>query len=200
MSSNPDTKNYLTHDVFTYISYALSPEVQEDTTSFTISEVAEGDTIYYSKGFMVLNSVVKNPPANKFNVPVPGAAVMAEITITAQDSSHYKASPMILVDSFGISHVDDTVYAQNLFLRFAGVTSDQTKLKIGVKESDKMIDFVTLKAYIFPYINLVWMGLIIMAFGLVMSLIRRAGLSGRAGAAALIFTAVGLFYMFLLAN
>ena len=107
---------------------------------------------------------------------------------------------MILVDSFGINQIDDTVYAQNLFIKFAGVTSDQAKLKIGVKESDKMIDFVTLKAYIFPYINLVWLGLIIMAVGLVMSIIRRAGLSKATGATVLIFAAIGLFYMFLLAN
>jgi len=90
--------------------------------------------------------------------------------------------------------------SQNLFVKFAGVTSDQTKLKIGVKESDSMIDFVTLKAYIFPYINLVWIGLIIMAIGLVMSIIRRAGLSKATGATVLAFAAIALFYMFLLAN
>ncbi len=200
MSSNPDTRSYLTHDVFTYISYALNPDADKDTASFKISEVAEGDTIFYSKGFMVLNKVVKNPPANKFKIPVTGPAVLADITVTAQDSSRYNATPMILVDSFGINQIDDTVYAQNLFIKFAGVSSDQTKLKIGVKESDKMIDFVTLKAYIFPYINLVWIGLITMAIGLVMSMIKRAGLSKVTGGAVIIFAAAALFYMFLLAN
>jgi len=42
--------------------------------------------------------------------------------------------------------------------------------KIGIKDSDGMIDFVTLKAYIFPYINLVWIGLILMAIGFVISI------------------------------
>ncbi|MEO6549615.1 MAG: cytochrome c biogenesis protein CcsA [Ferruginibacter sp.] len=200
MSSNPDTKNYLTHDVFTYISYALNPEANKDTASFKISEVAEGDTIFYSKGFMVLDTVVRNPANNKFNIPLKGPAVMAEFSITARDSSRYNASPMILVDSFGIDQIDDTVYAQNLYVKFAGVSADQKKLKIGVKESDKMIDFVTLKAYIFPYINLVWIGLITMAIGLTMSMIRRAGVSKLTGAVILTLAAIGLFYMFLLAN
>ncbi|MEJ7589148.1 MAG: cytochrome c biogenesis protein CcsA, partial [Ferruginibacter sp.] len=200
MSSNPDTRSYLTHDVFTYISYALNPEANKDTASFKISEVAEGDTIFYSQGYMVLNQVIKNPVDNKFRIPITGPAVLADITITAKDSSRYSATPMILIDSFGINQVDDTVYAQNLFIKFAGVTADQAKLKIGVKESDAMIDFVTLKAYIFPYINLVWIGLIIMATGLVMSIIRRAGLSRTSGIIVLIVAAVALFYMFLLAN
>jgi cytochrome c-type biogenesis protein CcmF len=113
--------------------------------------------------------------------------VLADFTVIAKDSSRYNASPMIVIDSFGINQVDDTVYAQNLFVKFAGVTSDQTKLKIGVKESDSMIDFVTLKAYIFPYINLVWIGLIIMAVGLVMSLIQRARLPARTALLVLLF-------------
>ena len=200
MSSNPDTKNYLTHDVFTYISYALNPEANKDTASFKVNEVAVGDTIFYSKGFMVLNNIIKNPETNKFKILVNGPSVLADITVTAKDSTRYNATPMILIDSFGINQIDDTVYTQNLFVKFAGVTTDQTKLKIGIKESDKMIDFVTLKAYIFPYINLVWLGLIIMAIGLVMSMIRRAGFSKLTGAAILGFAAIGLFYMFLLAN
>ena len=200
MSSNPDTKNYLTHDVFTYISYALDPVRNEDTGRFKISEVAQGDTIFYSKGYMVLKNVIRNPPTNKFNIQTTGPSVIAEISITGKDSMKYTATPMILLDSFGISQVDDTVYAQNLFVKFAGVAVDQKKLKIGVKESDKVIDFVTLKAYVFPYINFVWAGLILMAAGLVMSIIRRAQFSAAAGATTLLVVAIALFYIFLLAN
>ena len=200
MSSNPDTKNYLTHDVFTYISYAINPEANKDTAQFKISEVAEGDTIFYSKGYMVLDKVIKNPPTNKFKIPVNGPSVIAELTVTARDSSRYNAAPMIIVDSFGLNQVDDTIYAQNLFVKFAGITQDQTKLRIGVKESDTMIDFVTIKAFIFPYINFVWLGLIIMAVGLLMSMVRRANLSKVAGATVLVLGAIALFYMFLLAN
>jgi len=200
MSSNPDTKNYLSHDVFTYISYALNPDREKDTSSFKIHEIAIGDTIFYSKGFMVLNDVIKNPPTNKFKIPLTGPAVTANLIITDNDKEHYRAAPMILIDSMGIKQVDDTVYAQNLYIKFAGVSSDQKKIKIGVKESDKMIDFVTLKAYIFPYINLVWIGLVTMAIGLIMSMIRRANISSKAGITVLLLVSAGLFYMFLLAN
>ena len=200
MSSNPDTKNYLTRDVFTYVSYTMNPENKGDTGSFKITEVAEGDTIFYSKGYMVYNRAIKNPESNKFNIKAAGPSVIADLTITAKDSSQYRATPMILVDSLGINQYDDTIYAQNLFVKFAGVNPELNKIKIGVKESESMIDFVTIKAYIFPYINLVWIGLIVMAIGLIMSMVKRAGLSPVAGAATLISISVALFYMFLLAN
>ena len=200
MSSNPDTKSYLTHDVFTYISYALNPEKNIDTGSLKISEVAEGDTMFYSKGFVVLDKIVKNPTTNKFKLIPTGPSVAAELTVHGQDSMQYKASPMLMVDSLGIKKIDDTVYAQNLFVQFAGVSTDQKKVKIGIKESESMIDFVTLKAYIFPYINLVWIGLILMAIGFVISINKRAKLSTLQSAASLVFIGLALFYMFLLAN
>jgi cytochrome c-type biogenesis protein CcmF len=200
-SSNPDTKHYLTHDVFTYISYALNPDKNEDTAQFVIHEVGEGDTVFYSKGYMVLNKITKDASQNKFHLPLNDVATLiANITITSRDSSKYSATPIIYVDSLNtINQIDDTVYAQNLFLRFAGV-GDNHKIKLGVKESDSIIDFVTLKAYVFPYINLVWLGLVFMAIGIIISLIKRIELSPTKGTVILIILGAALFYMFLLAN
>ncbi len=198
-SSNPSTKRYLTKDIYTYIS-SINPESNRaDTNQFVIKEMAEGDTAFYSKGYLILNRVVKNPDNEKFHFKPTDAALMADITLVSKDSMHYKAFPLIQIDSLGANMIDDTVYAQNLYLKFAGVT-DGRKIKLGIKESDKIIDFVTLKAYLFPYINLVWLGLLVMAFGLIMSMIKRAKLSLLYAAAALIFIAVSLFYMFFVAG
>ena len=200
MSSNPDTKSYLGKDVFTYISYAINNSNKaEDTAQFKIKDMAPGDTAFYSNGIIILNSVVKNPDNEKYHFKPTDAALMADITLISKDSMHYKASPLIQIDSLGVNQVDDTVYAQNMYVKFAGVT-DSKKIKIGIKESDKLIEYVTLKAYVFPYINLVWLGLIVMALGIIMSAVKRAKLSVWGAALALIFAATGLFYMFLLAN
>ncbi|MBK6380030.1 MAG: cytochrome c biogenesis protein CcsA [Chitinophagaceae bacterium] len=199
MSSNPDTKTYLTKDVFTFISYAINNDAIEDTAQFAIKEMAEGDTAFYSNGIIILNSVVKNPVNEKYNFKPTDAALMADITLISKDSLHFKAMPLIQVDGIGVNQVDDTVYAQNLYVKFAGVT-DGRKIKLGIKESDKLIQYVTLKAYVFPYINLVWLGLIIMALGIIMSAVKRAKLSTFYAALALLLGAAGLFYMFLFAN
>jgi len=199
MSSNPDTKTYLGKDVFTYISYAINDSKVPDTAQFRISEKAEGDTIFYTNGFIILNKVLKNPNNGKYHFQPNDVALAADMTIYGKDSMHYTAMPAVTIDNFGVNHIDDTVYAQNLFLRFEGVT-DNRKIKIGVRESDKIIDFVTLKAYIFPYINLVWGGLIVMAIGILMSAVRRAKLSASYAAVILVLSGAALFYMFLLAN
>jgi cytochrome c-type biogenesis protein CcmF len=198
-SSNPSTKRYLTKDIYSYIS-SINPEGNRtDTNQFVIKELAEGDTAFYSKGYLVLNNVVKNPNNQKFKFKPTDVALMADITLVGKDSMHYKAYPLIQIDSLGVNEIDDTVYAQNLFLKFAGVT-DTKKIKLGIKESEKIIDFVTLKAYLFPYINLVWLGLVIMAIGLAMSMIQRAKLTPLYAAGILFFVIVSLSYMFFVAG
>ena len=127
------------------------------------------------------------------------AALVADITIVSKDTVRYAAMPAIQVMESALIHHDDTLYAQNLFLRFNGVTDDH-QIKLGVKESDKMIDFVTVKTYVFPFINLVWLGLIIMCFGIFMSMVYRANWSSARSGITLLLMAAGLFYMFLLAN
>jgi cytochrome c-type biogenesis protein CcmF len=124
---------------------------------------------------------------------------MADISFYGKDSMRFRATPLVAVENQDVKHVDDTLYAQNMYVSFAGVTEGK-KVKIGIKESDRIIDFVTLKAYIFPYINIVWLGLIIMGMGVLLSAIRRAKLSPVFAALLLIAVGAGLFYMFLFAN
>ncbi len=200
-SSNPSTKRYLTKDIYSYIS-SINPENKKaDTAQFVIKELAVGDTAYYSKGYMILNAVEKNPSNGKYHYKSTDAALMADITLVSKDSMHYKAYPVIQIDSMYTNavQIDDTVYAQNIYLKFAGVT-DGKKIKLGIKESEKVIDFVTLKAYLFPYINLVWLGLVIMSLGLMMSMIQRAKIKPLLAAGILLFIFVSLFYMFFIAH
>lgn len=199
MSSNPDTKSYLFKDVFTYISYALNKNDAEDTATFREITLGHNDTAFYSNGFMVLDNVVKNPKNNKYNFAPTDVALMADLNIVSKDQRHYKAMPAIIVDSLGIKQIDDTIYPQNLYVRFMGVNEDQ-KIRIGIKESDKLIDFVTIKAYVFPFINLVWLGLVIMAAGIVLSMLQRGNFSKTQKVLILCAATVFVFYMFLLAN
>ena len=199
MSSNPDTKSYLLKDVFTYVSYALNKEAEPDTAQFREVIMNTGDTAFYGNGFMVLEKVEKNTARDKVAIDSAQIALEAELHITSKDSSHYTARPVIIIDSLGITNADDTVYAQNLFVRFIGV-NEQKQLRIGIKESDKLIDYVTVKAYVFPLINLVWLGLVIMAAGLILSMLQRGSFTKLQSALILIAGTAFVFYMFLLAN
>jgi cytochrome c-type biogenesis protein CcmF len=200
MSSNPDTKSYLFRDIFTYVSYALNKDAEsEDTAQFKEVKLSMGDTAFYSNGFLVLENVINNPVNAKYKREPGQVALMAELQITAKDDQRFNATPLVVVDSLGIINRDDTVFAQNLFVRFIGVDENK-KIRLGLKESNTLIDYVTVKAYVFPLINLVWIGLVIMAAGLVLSMLQRGKFTKLQSGIILFLSVAFVFYMFLLAN
>jgi len=199
LSSNPGTRHYLTHDVFTYISTISIKSDAEDTMKFTIHEMAVNDTVFYSKGFFVLNGILKNPDNDRFHFSPSDTALVADITVYSKDSTRRKAYPALTISNQQIHYIDDTVVTQNLYLNLAGLSNNK-KFKIGVKESETPADFITLKAYVFPYINLVWAGLLIMAGGFIVSIGRRTKAANYITVLSVILVLAGLFYMFLIAN
>jgi cytochrome c-type biogenesis protein CcmF len=68
----------------------------------------------------------------------------------------------------------DTVMSQSLIfaLRKPGDIEKQ-EVEIGIKESNAILDFITLKVYEFPAINVLWLGVIVTVIGFLMSMLQR---------------------------
>jgi cytochrome c-type biogenesis protein CcmF len=119
LTSNPGTKHYLTHDIFTYISSIYTPIPESDTTSFVPHQLAIGDSIFYSKGYFILNGIVKNPDNERFHFLPTDTALVADITVYSKDGASYKAYPALTIQNQKLNFIDDTVVAQNLYLNFS---------------------------------------------------------------------------------
>jgi cytochrome c-type biogenesis protein CcmF len=172
-AANPASKHYWYKDIFVYIT-SFQQNDASDTTRFVDKDIKVGDTIYYSNGLMVLKSVSVNP-ASKKEILLPGeTALFLNVDVTARDGRKYSAMPGIAIDNSNIRQISDTVVAQSLVLQFNKVL-DQDKgiLQIGVKESGSITDLITLKVYEFPMINILWLGVIVMVVGFVMSIMQR---------------------------
>ncbi len=176
-SPNPDSKHYFDKDIYSYVSYpGISLESKEDTAQFRSYHLKVKDTIYYSNGFMILNSVGMNPEGTKYKLNPNDTMVVADLTIFSKDSMKYRATPAIYWKGVNSRRIYDTVFAQNLAVGFMSVDNGAKTVEIQVKESSKMVPFVALKVYEFPAINLLWFGTLIMLTGTFMSVRRRIGL------------------------
>jgi cytochrome c-type biogenesis protein CcmF len=158
-----------------------------------------GDSVFYSKGYFVLNRIEKNPQNERFHFSPSDTALVADLTVYANDGTKYTAYPALTIQNRQLNFINDTIAAQNLYLNFSGI-ADGNKFKINSKETDRLTDFITLKAYLFPYINLVWLGLVIMSVGFVVSLVNRVRASKPAAYVSIGLVLAFLFYLFLLAN
>jgi cytochrome c-type biogenesis protein CcmF len=173
ISANPDKHHYWDRDIFTYISASDNMQQEKnDTAQFKSYPMALNDTIYYSKGYIVLDKVVLNPDNEKFHFAKDDTALMAEVTVVSKDSMRYKATPVFYLKNNQTNFITDTVFAQNLAIRFTRVLGAE-KVELGVKESTSMIPFVALKVLEFPQINILWIGTVVMIIGFIMSIVWR---------------------------
>lgn len=180
VSPNPDKKHYLSNDIFAYITYA-TPGEENDTAQFHSRFMRLGDTAFYSKGFVVLDSVTVNPNNDKYHFMRGDTALMAKLTVVGQDSTRYTAYPVFYIKNNAVHNMNDTVFRQDLALRFNMINKDQ-RFDIGLKESADMVPFISLKVLQFPQIGLLWLGTLIMISGFVISILwrRRQAKLGRA--------------------
>ena len=120
-SNNPDKQHYLDRDIFTYISYANIQDKQRDTSGFKTFPVALHDTIFYSRGMMILDSVIVNPSTGKFHFTPADTALLAQIRVISRDSQQYTMSPLLFVKDNMIHRIADTLFAQNLAVELGSV-------------------------------------------------------------------------------
>ncbi|MBS1947485.1 MAG: cytochrome c biogenesis protein CcsA [Bacteroidetes bacterium] len=172
VSQNPDKHHYWDRDIYSYINYASNLEKGSDTTQFKYHLLSGKDTIFYSNGYMTLHKTVKNPNNEKYHFIDADTAVMADIEIVSRDSMRYTAKPLLYIKNNELKTIPDTVFAQDLVVIFKGIKNNSPE--IGIKESSALTPFVSLKVYEFPYINILWIGTIIMIAGFAMSIFRRS--------------------------
>jgi cytochrome c-type biogenesis protein CcmF len=177
LMANPSSRHYLDHDVFTYITSLPDPEQQKkDTTTFKTNVLKPGDSLFYSNGFMILEDVVAktNLPEDLFGKE--GSLHEASVKIFSKNGTSYTKVPRLAIAKGELLALPDTTLSESLVLQLQKVNPDKS-IELGVKESDAVMKYVTLKAYKFPYIILLWLGVAITAIGILVSMVRRIQLN-----------------------
>ena len=176
MQANPDSKHFWDHDLFTYPTALPNPERQEDTTAFKTRHLKVGDSLFYSKGFIVVQDVIKTDslPVDIFGPD--GSLHETPLKIYSKTGSIYSVTPKLAFAKGSYLSIPDTITAESLVIQLTKVNPDKS-IELGYKESNAVLEYITLKAYQFPFINVLWAGIIITAIGILMSMIRRIRLS-----------------------
>lgn len=172
LMSNPDARHYWDHDVFTYITSLPNPEKLKDTAQFQPHRLRPGDSVFYSSGFLILQDVV-----NKENLPEDlfgreGSLVEAPVKIFSKNGTSYSVTPRLAVAKGETLMIPDTILSENLVIQLQQ-TGPGKQVELGVKESGNIMKYVTLKAYKFPFIRLLWLGVLVTAVGICMSMFQR---------------------------
>jgi len=175
LMANPAARHYWDHDIFTYITSLPDPEKNKDTASFKPTNLKKGDTAFYSNGYYILEDLTAQT-----NIPAGGLApddkvFTATIKVFSKSNTSYTSKPFLISKGGSLYPIQDTVTSENLIFQLN--KADENAAELGVKESNSIMQYITLKAYKFPFINLLWAGVVIMVAGIIISMVRRVQLN-----------------------
>jgi cytochrome c-type biogenesis protein CcmF len=168
LSSNPGSQHYISNDVFVYITSWLNPDNLKDTANFRYTDVEVGDTVFYSNGFAVVNNLVAANKNDNKDLPMVDSAWVSDVEIFSKEGVRFNANPAYLKKDGIASTKVDTIMEQHLVVGLQ--RAENGKVQLGLKESNTVVRYITMKAFRFPWINLLWLGTLITVFGFMISM------------------------------
>lgn len=176
--AEPGTKHYMHKDIYTFLSYASdvqnrnSPDGYGDEMEFMM---AKGDTFIVDRYFMVLDSIVANTTRDERTKDIKTIEIEAVIKILTTGGNRYQLRPKYYLDESNIvNHIDATSEELGLKIRFKDIHQEQNKLVFTTwRKLNDGPDFIIMKAIVFPAINLLWTGIIMMTLGIFVSVYQR---------------------------
>ena len=183
--ASPDTKHYILHDIYTHVSSVPLKEEEhanheghsddENYDAPIVHEVAVGDTVKYKEGIIIVKAINKNVKIENLPLKANDVAIGLKLQVESKQGKA-DAEPIFLIKGNNKLDFGKKLDEQGLKLRFTNILPEKNKLELTVYQRLKpeRKDWIVMKAIVFPYINLLWGGTIIMVIGFLLSIFRRS--------------------------
>lgn len=181
--ASPDTKHYLTSDIYTHITSAAERKdehpdheghtEEENYKAPRILTLAVGDTIHTSSGVLTVKAMNTAPVVKDLALAPGDIAVSLPLEVNVSGKL-YAAEPLFLVKGNNTFDFARNIKELGLRVRFTRIIPEQGKVELQVYEKPQAAkDWLVFKSIEFPYINLYWAGTIVMVIGFIMAIVRR---------------------------
>ncbi|MCC6817830.1 MAG: cytochrome c biogenesis protein CcsA [Bacteroidia bacterium] len=174
--SNPDTRHFLTRDIFTHITYESSMEdkTEKEFENFRTDTVQIGQSFPTGDG----NRQLTLTKINIIEAPEQGNRLhlQAEVIVNTMGDT-FIARPEFISEE-KIRFKESVINKAGVLVVFDRVITDPNDPKnmlfiITSGTRRPILDYIILKAIEFPYINLLWLGTFVLIFGFTLSIIQR---------------------------
>ena len=178
-AAEPDTRHYLNRDIYTHITHA---DLNVDTSHIKDKAFGDaknyighvGDTLYSSNALIVIDSLRTNIGQKEYEKNDSLLIVTAVLRAIDAQSKTYKAYPKYIIKNSVVIPEEDIIEELGLKFVFWKIDPEEGHVEITMSEkASNAKDFIVMKAFIFPYINVLWLGCIIMALGTFIAIMER---------------------------
>ncbi|MGZ3903320.1 MAG: cytochrome c biogenesis protein CcsA [Bacteroidia bacterium] len=174
-TAEPGTHRFLSHDIYTHISYAILEDPAE-TNSESYNEpqnnvIHPHDSIFASNAIIVLESFKSNVTEEQYKKNDSSIWITAVLKVYDINKKISYAYPKYHLVNTHVDPVSDSIPELGLRFSFWKINPDEkdpdnTTVEIMVSEKkNNQKDFIVMEAYMFPFINILWLGCVVMVLG-----------------------------------
>jgi cytochrome c-type biogenesis protein CcmF len=176
--AEPATKHYIGKDVYTHITYAeLDEEKEKKPDEFKKARtvtLAPGDTVFGSNSIIIFEGLDKNVDKTKYNLGEKDIAVAAQMRVVDVQNNSFTARPVYSIQSVYAVPFADEITELGLKFIITKLIPESGKVELELHEKNSNLkEFIILKAIVFPGINILWAGCLIMVIGTVLAIRHR---------------------------
>jgi cytochrome c-type biogenesis protein CcmF len=175
----PSTKHFWNRDVYTYISYAdLRPlnEKNGDWSEPMEAVLESGEEVFLFNEYLLYCDTlnVQNASINQNSGEIEHLDLELDLILKSMNGGETNLKLPYHLDGNEAQTSEIELEEKGLKFRFDGVATAEGKFNITAWEKNNGDPpFVLLQAFIFPYINLLWLGSILMGMGTLLAVWKR---------------------------
>lgn len=179
--AEPDTRHYLTRDIYTHITYADPSDFEHNTHDSLYKKpvtkiVSIGDTISTSNSLIVVKELDKNVSREQLGEDLATAdlAIGVKLLITDVNKKQHIAEPILAIVGNTLYSPETIVEELGLKIYLKKIIPETGKLEFSLAEKKtNSREFIIMKAIVFPGINILWLGSVLMVLGTLIAIRKR---------------------------
>jgi cytochrome c-type biogenesis protein CcmF len=176
--ANPDTKHFLLHDLYTHVTQVIDKDAYKDRPKWqepkTVQFKGKGDTLMLAENLIILEGMSLQMPADMAD-KVAGAevAVAAKIRVKTLKGD-IQLEPVYAIQNGTEFRYDATSEEAGLKITLNKIDPQAETVEFNIAEANPgPKEYIIMKAIKFPFINVLWIGTIILVIGFTMAIMQR---------------------------
>ena len=174
-AADPDTKHFLWYDLYTHITYAdlsANDAAHRKEESLVHYKGHLHDTIFTNKVFIVLDSLYANKSYREFSANPNALEITLRLKLIESNGKVHDVYPRYFIKNKTAVPITERIAELGMSFTIWKLYPDTEEIELAVTEKDTAKDFIVMEAIVFPMINLLWLGSVLMCVGLLLYLIQ----------------------------
>ncbi|WP_420149593.1 cytochrome c biogenesis protein CcsA [Spirosoma sp.] len=168
--ASPDTRHQLDRDIYTYVNSVPDPGAENKWEKTETYSVAIKDTFFLNDYVAILDDVVRTNQVEGMEIGAADAAVRARVRVLDKNGEHI-LNPAFIIKNRMVAHPAEVSDELGVRIQLNEIDPRTGKFTFAVNRTQR--DYVVMKAFEKPLINILWIGTLIVVIGFLIAAVRR---------------------------